>query len=151
MKVGWLVGFNVGLQLRCGLLSTIWDSSQRIIRRRAITVLIFHGGNRSPALVPRGIIFHRGQYTHNPMKNSYCTKLSCKHIIWLKSMFSNLTIIIYFRSDAKWLVLFDARSWWLKEIISISGLIKEGSYTKRMSCIQNSFWMQYTQNMSDSH
>ena len=40
--LGWigLVGFNVGLELRIGLLPTVWDSSLRMARRHAITIWI---------------------------------------------------------------------------------------------------------------
>ena len=43
--LGRLVGFNVGLGLRSGLLPTLSDSSLRIVRRHAITLLIFYGGD----------------------------------------------------------------------------------------------------------
>ena len=41
-------GLNVGLELRSELLSTVWDSSLRMVRRHAITILIFHEGDGSP-------------------------------------------------------------------------------------------------------
>ena len=46
---GWvrLVGFNVGLELRSGLLSTLWDTSERMIQRHAITILTATEGNKS--------------------------------------------------------------------------------------------------------
>ena len=46
-------GFNVGLELRSGLLPTVWDSPLRMIQRHAITILILQGGNDFPALVPQ--------------------------------------------------------------------------------------------------
>ena len=49
---GWLVGFSFGLELRSGLLPTVWDSSLKMVRRHAITILILHGENGSLALVP---------------------------------------------------------------------------------------------------
>ena len=52
--VGWLVGFiNVALELRYGLLATVWETLLRVIRRHAITIWILHGGDGSPALVAR--------------------------------------------------------------------------------------------------
>ena len=47
---GWvqLIVINVELELRSG---TVWNSSLRMIRRYAITILIRHGGGDSPALV----------------------------------------------------------------------------------------------------
>ena len=38
-----LFGFNVGLELRSGLLPTAWDFSLRMLRRHAIIILIFYG------------------------------------------------------------------------------------------------------------
>ena len=46
------VGFNVGLELLGGLLPTVWDSSLKMVRRHAITILTFRGGDGSPALLP---------------------------------------------------------------------------------------------------
>ena len=43
--------FNVGLKLRNGLLPMVCDSSLRMIRRHAITILILHGGDGSHTLV----------------------------------------------------------------------------------------------------
>ena len=58
--VGWLVGFNVWLLQRSGQLPTAWDSSPRMVRRHAITLLIRHGRGGSSALAPsRGIILGR--------------------------------------------------------------------------------------------
>ena len=51
-SVGWLLRFNVGLELRSGLMPMVWDSTLRTVRRHAITILIFHVGDGSPALVP---------------------------------------------------------------------------------------------------
>ena len=48
-----LVGYDVGLELRCGLLPSICDLSQRIIRRHLITILIRGGGNGSPLCYPQ--------------------------------------------------------------------------------------------------
>ena len=49
-----LVGFiNVALELRYGLLATVWETLLRVIRRHAITIWILHGGDGSPALVAR--------------------------------------------------------------------------------------------------
>ena len=51
--VGWLVGFNVGLGQDKGLLPTVWDPFQKMmILRHAITILIRHGVDDSPAFVP---------------------------------------------------------------------------------------------------
>ena len=47
--MGW-VGFNVELELLCGLLLTFWNSSLRTTRRHAIPILIRHGGNGSFAM-----------------------------------------------------------------------------------------------------
>ena len=52
LEVG-LGGFNVGLEQRNGLLPTVWHSSLKMVRRRAITILIRHGWNGSSALVPQ--------------------------------------------------------------------------------------------------
>ena len=55
-KIGWLVdGFNVGLELRSELLSMVWDSSLRMVRRHAITIVILPGGDDFPASVPPGV------------------------------------------------------------------------------------------------
>ena len=70
--ISWLVGFNVGLERRIGLLPTVWDASRKIIRRHAIAILIRHGGDVSPALVPTevygwelgGHCIHDGFYMH---------------------------------------------------------------------------------------
>ena len=51
LQVGWLGELNVGLKLHNGILLTVWDSSIRMIRSHAITILIRHGGDGSPALV----------------------------------------------------------------------------------------------------
>ena len=48
---GWLC-FNVGQELQNGLLQMVWDSSLRMIRRHAITILFRPGGDGSPTLVP---------------------------------------------------------------------------------------------------
>ena len=48
---GLMGEFNVGLELRRGLLLMVWDTSLRIVQRHAITILIFNGGDGSPALV----------------------------------------------------------------------------------------------------
>ena len=53
--VGWLVEFNVGLEKRIGLLPTVWNSSRRMIRGHAITILILYGGDGFG--IPRGIIW----------------------------------------------------------------------------------------------
>ena len=37
LKVGWLVVFNVGLELRTGLLPTVWESTRRLIRRQLVS------------------------------------------------------------------------------------------------------------------
>ena len=47
----WM-GFNVELELRIGILKTVWDLSQRMIRRRAITISTHHGEDDSPTFVP---------------------------------------------------------------------------------------------------
>ena len=49
---GWLVGFNVELELCSGLLPSVCDSSLRMVLRHTITILIFHGGEGSPVFVP---------------------------------------------------------------------------------------------------
>ena len=46
-----LEGFNVELELRNGLLPNAWDSSQRLIHRHALKILIRQGGDGSLALV----------------------------------------------------------------------------------------------------
>ena len=52
-----LVGFNVWLDIHNGLLPTVWDSSLRMIRRHAVTILIRHRGDSFLAFYPlRGII-----------------------------------------------------------------------------------------------
>ena len=48
-----MVVINVALELRNGLLATDWETSLRMIRSHAITILILHGGDGSPALVAR--------------------------------------------------------------------------------------------------
>ena len=50
--VSKMVWFDFGLELRSELLAKVWNSSLRMVQRHAITILIFHGGNGSPALVP---------------------------------------------------------------------------------------------------
>ena len=55
IMVGWLIRFNVGLELRNGLLPTVCDLSLRIVRRHAITILILHGGDGFPFLVHSGM------------------------------------------------------------------------------------------------
>ena len=47
-KDGWLVGFNVELELRSGLLPTVWNSSVRMVWIHDITIFILHGGYGSP-------------------------------------------------------------------------------------------------------
>ena len=49
---GWLVGFNVGLELRSGLLPTVFDSPLRTVRRHTITILIRYEGDDCAILVP---------------------------------------------------------------------------------------------------
>ena len=49
--LGWL-DFNVGLEIRIGLIMTVWDSSHRMVRRLAIKILIPQGGDDSPTFVP---------------------------------------------------------------------------------------------------
>ena len=49
--------FNAGLELRNGELPTVWYLSLRMIRRHAITILIFHAGDGSLALVPPQVYF----------------------------------------------------------------------------------------------
>ena len=50
--IDWLVGFNVKLELLSVLLPTVWDSTLRIIRRHAIKIMIRHGGDSTPVVVP---------------------------------------------------------------------------------------------------
>ena len=47
-----VLGFNVGLELLSGPLPTVWGSSLRMVRRHAITILIFHGGDGFLGMVP---------------------------------------------------------------------------------------------------
>ena len=49
---GWLVVFKRRLEQRSGLLPSVWDSSLRMVRRHAITILIRCGEDVSSALVP---------------------------------------------------------------------------------------------------
>ena len=46
--------FNVGLEICNGLLATIWESSLRVVRRNAITILM--GGDDETAFVARQLI-----------------------------------------------------------------------------------------------
>ena len=48
-----MIGFNVGLELRSGLLPTVWDLSLRMIQRYDVTILICHVRDGSPVLVPQ--------------------------------------------------------------------------------------------------
>ena len=48
----WFVGFNVALELPSGISPTVWDSSLKMARRHAITILILHGGDGYPVFVP---------------------------------------------------------------------------------------------------
>ena len=64
--VGWLDGFNVGLELRSDLLPTVWDSCLRTARRHDITILIFHGGGSKN--VQNGIIL----MSHCSYAGCYC-------------------------------------------------------------------------------
>ena len=67
-KVGWLVKFNVALGHRSGLLPTVWESSLKILQRYVIIILIHHGGDSTPALVPSEVHFlweFRGHCTHD--------------------------------------------------------------------------------------
>ena len=41
----------VALELHNGLLATVWETSRRMIRRHAITILILCGGDGTPASV----------------------------------------------------------------------------------------------------
>ena len=51
--VCWLVGrLSVGLELGRGLLLSTYDSSLRVVRTHAIIILILHGRDGSPAMVP---------------------------------------------------------------------------------------------------
>ena len=34
--VGWLSGFNVGLELRSGQLLTVWESPERVVQRQIV-------------------------------------------------------------------------------------------------------------------
>ncbi len=43
----------VALELRIGLLATVWETSLGMIRRHAITILILHGVDGYPTLVAR--------------------------------------------------------------------------------------------------
>ena len=63
-----MVWFNVGLELRCGLLPMAWYSSRRMIRRRAITVLIRHGGDGPPPGTARSIIWMGTWRTLHPRR-----------------------------------------------------------------------------------
>ena len=48
----WLC-FKVNrLEIRIGLMMTVWGSSQRKVRRFAIKILIRQGGDDSPTFVP---------------------------------------------------------------------------------------------------
>ena len=49
----WFGLINVALELRYGLLATVWETLLRAIRRHAITIWILHEGDGSPALVAR--------------------------------------------------------------------------------------------------
>ena len=60
---------NVGLELHNGLLPTLWDAILSMIRRHAITILIFHGGDGSPVSVPpRDIIWMGTWRTLHPQR-----------------------------------------------------------------------------------
>ena len=70
---GWYAGFNVRLEQCTGFWLSVWDLSQRIVRRPAITIFIRHGGDDSIALVPSEAQFewklgkhfnHDGFYVH---------------------------------------------------------------------------------------
>ena len=48
-----LNGFNVGLELRNGLLTIVWYSPLIMVWRHTIPILIFHGEDGSSALAAR--------------------------------------------------------------------------------------------------
>ena len=76
--------FNVRLELRNGLLSTVWDSSLRMVRRHASAILIFHGGDGSPA------------FTFTKERDRKCTVSSkiiqALEIIWVKKLIPNAVL-----------------------------------------------------------
>ena len=53
LSYGYLIGFNVGLEQRSGLLPTDWESSQRMIQMHAMTSLIRHGGDPTELYIPK--------------------------------------------------------------------------------------------------
>ena len=50
------VGFSLGLELRSGLLSTVWESPLRVVRRSAVIFFTFYWGYGFPPFVSRRIV-----------------------------------------------------------------------------------------------
>ena len=48
-----MTGFNLGLELRSGLLAMVRESLPKVVRRQHIIILILPRGNGFPALVVR--------------------------------------------------------------------------------------------------
>ena len=69
--VCWFDGLNVGLELRSGLLPTVWDSSVRMVRRHAITILISHGRERPRFGTGRGTFWMGTWRTLHPVPLAY--------------------------------------------------------------------------------
>ena len=57
----WLYELNVGLELRSGLLSTVWYSRLRVVQKHAITILIKHV-DYSPLALPARLPGHKMEH-----------------------------------------------------------------------------------------
>ena len=78
---------------------TVWDSSQRMIRRHAIAILISHEGDYSPAFVPLEVYFGWEHGGHSTQDEHYMHQVPLTYMVVFAREASNPGPPI--------------RSWWL--------------------------------------